>query len=163
MRQLFYPVLVLVLVLLSATYWLVSRPPFWFSQFAASVSSSVGRSHDAKSATSSDRDSPFATRKVTPQAPVQSRARIEIPEPAPETALPTRTEVIYPIPVANEIVAGTARSAIVAKFGPPAALVTGADGGQLRERYIYLENATRKKIVIFLVNGVVTAAETMTQ
>ena len=163
MRQIFYPVLVLVLVLLSATYWLVSRPPFWWSQFSAAVAN-VGRSHDTKPATTpSDRSSPFATRKITREVPVQSRARTEVPETVPEIPLPARTEVIYPIPVAHEILLGTARSAIVAKFGPPSALVTGADAGQLRERYIYQENATRKKIVIFFVNGVVTAAEDMTQ
>jgi len=65
--------------------------------------------------------------------------------------------------LAQEIQSGTARSALVALFGPPQATVAGADLGQLQERLIYLDPPTKRRTLISLVNGSVTFAETLAQ
>jgi hypothetical protein len=158
----FYPVLVLTLVLVAGIVWLVLRPPVWWSQISAVVSSvtGTGRSSNKKvapSLPSSDKPNPAGRKK--PDQPGQPDPRTGVVETSPMAPSPTPMEIRYPFPTAQDIVAGTARLAILARFGPPGATVTGADVGQLRERFIYIDKATGRKTVIFLVNGAVTAVE----
>jgi len=101
------------------------------------------------------------------EEPIHFRPRRRIPE-APQVVsvdppTPRAPEVHYRFPLADEIQSGTARTTVMARFGPPLATVTGADRGQLLERLIYADKANNRRTQIWLVNGKVTAAETLTQ
>jgi len=41
--------------------------------------------------------------------------------------------------------------------------VTGADTGELHERYVYVDPATGRRTFIAMINAVVTNAQTLTQ
>ncbi len=75
----------------------------------------------------------------------------------------TLTDTPRHFPLAQEIIKGMTKSAVLASFGPPEATVTGADLGQLRERLLYLDALTTRKTLIFFVDGDVIRAETYTQ
>ena len=66
----------------------------------------------------------------------------------------------YPFPIAEHIVAGTTQTMILSAFGRPDVKVTGADTGEIRERYVYLDRQTGRKTYIALVNAVVTGVQT---
>ena len=66
-------------------------------------------------------------------------------------------------PLAQEIIKGTTKSAVLASFATPAATVSGADVGQLLERLIYLDASSKRTTSIYFVDGKVIRAETYTQ
>lgn len=159
MHRMFYPVLFLIVVLLVGVVWLISHPGSWWSQVSATVASVTGRSPHAKSEppTSPEKPNPFGKKKPGP--PRQSGSKPELVESAAMEPSPAPAEKHYPFPVAQDILTGTARLAILARFGPPGATVTGADVGQLRERFIYVEKPTGRKTVVFFLNGAVAFTE----
>jgi hypothetical protein len=142
---------------------LIKRPPSWWSDLAATVSSVTGRSQNKPAAPSSsaDKPNPSVRKKANKAEPPQRRADAE--EGTPVTPLVPTAPMqphTYPFPLAQDVPVGTSRSAIFTKFGPPTALVTGAETGQVRERFIYIEQGKSKKTVMFLTNGAVTSSET---
>ena len=66
-------------------------------------------------------------------------------------------------PLAQEIIKGMTKSAVLASFAAPAATVTGADVGQLLERLIYLDASSKRTTSIYFVDGKVIRAETFTR
>ena len=78
------------------------------------------------------------------------------------TLLPP-TDTPRRFPLAQEVIQGMKKSAVLASFGPPEATVTGADVGKLFERLLYRDASTRRTTLIFFVDGNVIRAETYTQ
>jgi hypothetical protein len=162
MRSLSYFVLTLVGVLLVGVTLVLVRPQSWLPQASASIYNLFGRP-----ATPADKPSPLAEKskpesahKASPQAHRALEAAASPETPAPG-APPAVIEQHYPFPLAGQIASGSSKNSIIASFGRPEATVTGADTGQLRERYIYWDRATGRKTYIFLINAVVTHAETV--
>jgi hypothetical protein len=159
MYRMFYPIVALTVVLVGGIIWLISTPPAWWSQVSATLASVTGRSPTAKSAppsTSPEKPNPLGRKKAS--HPGQSDWRVEILESNPSASAPAATER-PPFPAAQDVQPGTARSVILKTFVPPGATVTGADVGQLRERFIYIDKTTGRKTVIFLTNGFVSSIE----
>ena len=67
----------------------------------------------------------------------------------------------YPFPTTDRVIAGTPEATILTAFGRPAVKVTGAETGELRERYVYVDRGTGRKTYIGLVNAVVTSVQTL--
>jgi len=91
-----------------------------------------------------------------PAAPEVAVAAPVLPAPAVREPDPPR------FPLAQDIPKGMLKSAIVATFGPPETIISGADG-QLRERLLYVEKNTGRKTFIFIANGRANNAETLLQ
>jgi hypothetical protein len=159
MHRMFYPIVALTVVLVGGIVWLIARPPSWWSQVSATFSSITARSPNAKSAprpSPTEKPNPLGRKKASPAG--QSDWKAEVVDSMPTASAPTPTDR-YSFPVPQDILLGTVRSVILTRFGPPGATVTGADVGQLRERFIYIDKATGRKTVIFLINGAVTSVE----
>jgi hypothetical protein len=83
-------------------------------------------------------------------------ALAELPLPA----IPGGSAAVYRFPMAQEVVAGAAKSAVLANFGQPTAIVSGAEHGELRERFVYLDKAAGLRTSVFFVDGKVAGAAT---
>jgi hypothetical protein len=160
MRSLIFLLLFLVPVILVGIVWLSFHPQS-LQQVSVALSS-IGITPSAKDAPAGDspqKPNPFETKERTPKAsfPIPKSPRVLTAAPT----LASVPEAHHGFPVANDIQPGTARGAIVALFGQPEATVTGSDRGQLMERFVYVDQASKRRTLIFLVNGRVTAAETL--
>ena len=151
--------LVLIGMLVIGIVWLIARPHTWLAQVSATVSAIAGKSQVTRNDLE-QKPKPFGGDRVEHAKPSQAKEDTESEKVTVQISPILRVQAQYPFPLAGDIVTGTSRSTIVAMFGPPHAKVTGTDTGQLRERYIYMENATGRKTAIFLVNGNITTAET---
>ena len=159
MRGLVYSVVFLVAAIVIGVGFLILRPQSWWPQAAATFSAITGK----VLGNVESRTSPFAKPK-----PVE-KSRTARPQPR-SSALDesmavtiTLTDTPRRFPLAQEIIKGMIKSAVLASFGPPEATVTGADLGQLRERLLYLDALTGRATLIFFVDGNVIRAETYTQ
>src|SRR5437870_9294874 len=132
MRGIYYTGIFLVVASILAIVLLILFPQAFPQSVAATISGITGRPSESE-----DRPSPFAEK----QEPVRKKAAPPAPQPpstAPERVVTAPVEPAPVIetpqrfPVAQDIPKGTAKSAIVATFGPPEAMVSAADG-QLRE------------------------------
>jgi hypothetical protein len=160
-----YVVLVLSAILIVGVIWLIKRPPSWLSDIAATVSSVTGRSQNKPAAPSSSADKPNPSlRRNAKAAPPKGGADAvgSTPATSPAPTAPGHPHN-YPFPLAQDVPVGTSRSAVLERFGPPTAMVAGAETGQMRERFIYLEQGKNRKTVMFLTNGAVTSSETTVQ
>jgi len=165
MRQLFFPVLILIAMLVIGTVLMIMRPNSWWPQVAGTISAVIGRSAVGSSG---PLPSPFSDGKAEKKnkgvalSGGNGSVTVEVVNVPPNgsTGAAQSAGASHPFPLASEIANGTAKSAILERFGPPQATVTGADRGQLRERLLYVEPATQKKTVIFLVNSNSVGAET---
>jgi len=165
MRSLFYPVLTLIVILLVGINVLLFRPKGWWPEVPRSLSVLLRQSGTEKPspmpAQPLQAKGEFGKKgpaKPSQPEPIQMGASGTSPVPAPRPP-----EKRYPFPVAEQIVPGTPQTTILATFGPPEAKVTGADTGELRERYVYVDRATGRRTFIAMVNAVVTNAQTLTQ
>ena len=158
LRFVIYPLLILTVVLLGTLVWSAFHPRSWWPQISAAISSVTGSSaskplnptappNPAKYAVKTGAEGP-ARRSVEGRARVASGEFGPVPIPARSSPL-----LHYNFPVSGDITAGTARSAILARFGPPHTVVTNAEHGLLRERFIYVDLANARKTHIFLENG----------
>jgi hypothetical protein len=159
MRGIFYSVLFLVAAIVIGVGFVILRPQSWWPQAAATFSAINGRSLGKVES----RTSPFAKPK-----PVE-KSRTARPQPrssALEESMAvtvTLTDTPRHFPLAQEIIKGMTKSVVLASFGPPEAMITGADLGQLRERLLYLDALTSRTTLIFFVDGNVIRAATYTQ
>jgi hypothetical protein len=163
MRGLFYPLVLLVLALLIGVGWLILDPESG-RQATAAFSAITGR------VIGKDQPPPRASDKTKPKpAKISRTPRAQPPAKAPEGSVTVTvwtfppTEADRRFPAAPEITQGLAKSALLATFGPPEAMVTGADRGQLMERLLYRDPFSRRITLIFFADGNVTRAETYTQ
>jgi hypothetical protein len=158
MRRIFFLVLALVVALLGCTVVLLFRPSLW-PEAAARIGATT-----AEAPRAAERRSPFTTpdaKQVGPKRPLLLSAFESRREPEPAAFRSATSEPVkYPFPMGTEINVGTLKSEVLASFGPPDILVTGADLGRLHERIIYVDRSTHKKTVIAVVNGKVATAET---
>jgi|ERR1041385_5077282 hypothetical protein len=163
MRGIYYTGIFLIVLSAVTLILLIVFPQAFPQKFAASLGITT-----AAPAESEAKDQPDPSQEKTPSKKkvftsakkTTSAARdaevIPIPEPAPVIEPPQR------FPLAQEITKGMSRSAIVSAYGPPEAIISGADG-QLRERLLYVDKQTGRKTFIFLANGNVSGAETLSQ
>jgi hypothetical protein len=166
MRGVIYLLLILAAVIVVGVIWLGIHPQSWLPQVSSALSA-IGPSPKSAPANPSGKPKPFDEKsrahsrdgRPIPEGP---RSAIEPASTTPASA-PAPEIRHYRFPLAQEIQSGTARSALVALFGPPQATVAGADLGQLQERLIYLDPPTKRRTLISLVNGSVTFAETLAQ
>ena len=168
MRNLFYPAVALVCILLIAVSALVLWPdsflPQWHHSLAAFLRPSSSENKPSPS------PAPTAEKKTAVKKPAGSshpstvpvmEAAVEpVPVPAGALSSPARQ---YPFPVAEQIPAGTPLATVIGQFGRPEMKATGADKGELRERYVYVDRLTGRRTFIAVVNSIVTSAQTLTQ
>lgn len=160
-------ILFMIGILVLALGWMVISPPTWLPQVASTISSMVSPSSAGKTETPSEpKNKPSPTKKEATSRPQERRAAPEAtaaPSTAMTAATPRAVQAPRRFPSATEIrrMTGAARSEIVTAFGSPDATVVGADR-QLQERLVYVDAATGRKTMIFIVDGRVTGAETYT-
>jgi len=161
MREIFLLMVLLGLGLLGGVVWLIVHPQS--SPRVSKALSSLGITPPAKHTPVGGppaKPNPFERKE--PIHPVTSRPIVEAPRYVPVTPPASRSpEVQYVFPVAQDIQVGTIRPSIIAYFGPPGATLTGVDHGELMERLIYIDKANKRRTLISLVNGSVTAAQTL--
>jgi hypothetical protein len=159
MRGIFVPLMVLAAALIAALGLLIFKPQSW-SQVTAAVAGVIAPAKPAATAAARTDSTPLeARRKPHARESAAGREGSEAAA-APLLAVPATPR---PFPLPGDILPGTARSAVFARFGPPEAAVTGADLGKLRERLIYIDKANGRRTHIFLLNGNVTGTETLAQ
>jgi len=161
MRRVIYPVLTLVIVLLVATGLFVFRQS-WLPE----VTARIGGTAATDSRGGADRTSPFV--KAAKDNAVKHSTAVDRPMPQQEPVVSEpagqpATQVSYPFPEASEVLAGTQKTAILATFGPPEVMVTGADFGRLNQKFVYRDKSTGRKTIISVVNGNVASAQTYAQ
>ncbi len=168
MRNLFFPALVLIAVLLVAVgalvFWPDSLWPGWHQSL---------RSFLLPAAAPKVADVPAKTPEKGPVAkkpPALGRTVVSGETASPVAALSPTPGVAaavaqrqYPFPVAEQITPGMPIATLVDRFGRPEMKVTGAEKTELRERYVYVDHATGRRTFVSLVNSVVTSAQTLTQ
>lgn len=164
MRGVIYLLLILAAVMVVGVIWLGIYPQSWLPQ----VSTALSSISSPKSAPASPygKPKPFDGKSHAYSRdgrPIPEGPRSAIEPPSTPVSASTPETRHYRFPLAQEIQSGTARSALLAMFGPPQATVAGADLGQFQERLIYLDPPTKRRTLISLVNGSVTFAETFTQ
>ena len=159
MRRIIYPVVALIAAIIIGVALLTLRPQ---SLWVPAVAALTGKPHEKTASLLS----PFAKAKaVEKNRAAHPQPRATEPEgsvtvnviPLPLTDTPRR------FPLAQEIVKGMTKSAVLAGFATPSATITGADVGHLLERLIYLDPSTRKTTLIYCADGKVIQAETYTQ
>ena len=162
MRGLIYPVVFLIAAILIGVGFLILRPQSLWAPAVATFSAITGKAHGKTESL----PSPFAKTKAV------EKSRAARPEPRSSASEGSVTVTVIPLPptdttrrfpLAQEIIKGTTKSAVLASFATPAATVTGADVGQLLERLIYLDASSKRTTSIYFVDGKVIRAETYTQ
>ena len=157
MRRIIYPVVVLIAAIMVGTALLILRPE---SLWVPAVEAITGKSRAKPEA----RPSPLANAKAV------AKSRPVHPQPGPDESEGSVTVNVIPLPVtekpprrfplAQDVVKGMTKSAVLASYDAPEATVTGADVGHLMERLIYLDSSSRRRTLIYFVDGKVTRAET---
>jgi hypothetical protein len=159
MRGIFFSVLALIVVLLTALGIMIFRPSMW-KQAAAQFSALAGKSEPA---VSPDKASPFTKEEPREDTSRHFTSRIIVPTDD-STVLPTAQSAIaqpsYRFPRDAEIIVGSGKSELLTTFGPPQATITGAELGQLHERLVYLDHVTGEETIIQFLNGKVRNART---
>ena len=161
MRGIIYPVVALIAAIIVGASLLILRPQsLWVPAIAALTGEAHGKTGSlpspfakAKTAEKSRTTRP-QPRSTEPDGSVTVNV---IPLPLTVTDTPRR------FPLAQEIVKGMTKSAVLASFANPTATVTGADVGHLVERLIYLDSSSMKTTLIYFVDGKVIRAETETR
>ena len=161
MRGLVYPVVFLIAAILIGVGFLILRPQSLWAPAVASLSAIAGKVHGQ----SGSHPSPFSR----PKAVEKSRAARPLPRSSASEGSVTVTVIAFPpiapprFPLAQEIIKGMTKSSVLASFATPAATVTGADIGHLRERLIYFDASSKRTTLIYFVDGKVIQSETYTQ
>jgi hypothetical protein len=168
MRGLFYPLIMLIVSLVVLVALVFVRPQGWWPEGPRNVSELMQLAAPAKPISAAKpaaaTDGPPATKRgiaskglVQADHPQPVEARGSGPNITAPTLPPERK---YPFPTAEHIVAGTPETMILAAFGRPEVRVTGAETGEIRERYVYVDRQTGRKTYIALVNAKVTSVGT---
>ena len=168
MRSLFYPIVMLIVSLVVLVGLVLVRPQAWWPEGPRNVSQLLQLAATAKPI---PRATPPATKAEPPATKGSIGAKVLAKAKQPEliaandwgAEIAARTpppDKKYPFPIAEHIVAGTPETIILAAFGRPEVKVTGADAGEIRLRYVYLDRQTGRKTYIALVNAVVTGVQT---
>ena len=161
MRGLIYSVVFLMAAIVIGVGFLILRPQSLWAPATAALSAITGKAHGKAESL----PSPFAKSK-----PVEkSRAPRPLALSTESEGAVTVTVIALPVtdtprfPLAQEIIKGMTKSAVLANFAAPAATVTGADVGQLLERLVYLDTSARTTTTIYFIDGKVVRAETLTR
>jgi len=159
MRRIIFPVVLLIASIMIGVTLLVIRPQ---SMWAPVVAALTGKSNEKTGSP----PSPFAKTKTV------EKSRPARPGPRPDESSEAVTVNVLPSPAANtprrfplaqDVVKGMTKAAVLSNFSTPTATVAGTDVGQLLERLVYVEPSTRKTTFIYLADGRVIRAETYTQ
>ena len=159
MRRIIFPVILLIASIMIGVTLLVIRPQ---SMWAPVVAALTGKSNEK----TASRPSPLAEKKTVeksrparpgPRSDESSEAVTVNVLPSPPANTPRR------FPLAQDIVKGMTKAAVLADFATPTATIAGADVGQLLERLVYVEPSIRKTTFIYFADGKVIRAETYTQ
>jgi len=160
-RGLFYPVVLLIAAIVIAVGFLILRPPYWWPR-AATFSAITGKAPGNAESRTSPLAKPKPVEKSQTARPQPRSSASEGSVAVTVTLLPP-TDTPRRFPLAQEVIQGMKKSAVLASFGRPEATVTGADVGKLFERLLYLDASTRRTTLIFFVDGNAIRAETYTQ
>jgi len=161
MRGLIYPVVFLIAAIVIGVGFLILRPQSLWAPATAALSAITGKAHGKAGSL----PSPFAKSKPVDK----SHAPRPQPLSSESEGSVTVTVIALPVtdtprfPLAQEIIKGMTKSAVLASFAAPAATVTGADVGQLLERFVYLDTSTGTTTTIYFIEGKVIRAETFTR
>ena len=161
MRGLIYPVVFLIAAIVIGVGFLILRPQSLWAPAVATLSAITGKAHGKTGSL----PSPFAK----PKPVEKSRAPRLQPLSRESEGSVTVTVIALPVtdtphfPLAQEIIKGMTKSAVLASFAAPTATVSGADVGQLLERLVYLDTSTRRTTTIYFIDGKVIRAETFTR
>jgi hypothetical protein len=168
MRGLFYPILMLIVSLVVLVGLVLVRPQAWWPEGPRNVSQLLQLAATATPI-------PAAKQAATTAAPAAAKhgiaatglgrasqpRSVEARGSGADIAAPTlHPDRKYPFPTAEHIVAGTSQTTILAAFGRPEVKVTGADTGEIRERYVYVDRETGRKTYIAMVNAKVISVQT---
>jgi hypothetical protein len=157
MRWLSQLMLVLAAGLLVALSLLVFRQAQWLPSAAQVFSKVTGRPASSDQVSGASPEKPAEKSKPSHRGKgVTSSAGLRPAAPS----FPAGSAAVYRFPMAQEVVAGAAKSAVLANFGQPAAIVSGAEHGQLRERFVYLDKTAGLRTSVFFVDGKVSGAAT---
>src|SRR3954464_10552323 len=146
MRGLIYPVVFLIAAIVIGVGFLILRPQSLWAPAAATLPAITGKAHGKAGSL----PSPFAK----PKPVEKSRAHRPQPLSSESEGSVTVTVIALPVtdtphfPLAQKIIKGMTKSAVLASFTAPAATVTGADVGQLLERLVYLDTSSRRTTTI---------------
>jgi hypothetical protein len=168
MRGLFYPLVMLIVSLIVLVGLVFVRPQAWWPEGPRNVSQLLQLAAPAKPIPAAN---PAATTAEPPatKGGIGAKGLAKANQPQLIGAKDSGTEVAdrtpppnkkYPFPTAERVIAGTPQTTILAAFGRPEVKVTGADAGEIRERYVYVDRQTGRKTYIALVNAVVTGVQT---
>lgn len=169
MRNLFYPAVVLICILLVLVAALALWPNSFLPELHHSVTAFLRPSSEnkpspapppppAEKKNTAAKKPSVSPHSATP-AEIQSAAEpVFVPLPAP-----TGPAQHFPFPLAEQIPPGTPLATVIGRFGRPEMKATGADKGELRERYVYVDRASGRRTFIAVVNSIVTGAQTLTQ
>ena len=162
MRGLFYPIVMLIVSLVVLVGLVLVRPQAWWPEGPRNVSQLLQLAATAKPI---PRATPPATKAEPPATKGSIGAKVLAKAQQPDwgAEIAARTpppDKKYPFPIAEHIVAGTPETIILAAFGRPEVKVTGADAGEIRERYVYVDRETGRKTYIAMVNALVTSVQT---
>lgn len=166
MRGLFYPLVMLIVSLVVLVGLVFVRPQAWWPEGPRNLSQLLQPSAPAQMPAAK----PAAT--ISEPATKGGLGAKRLPkaiEPEPTIAAGSGSEIAarstpperkYPFPTAEQISAGSSQKMILAAFGRPEVKATGAETGEIRERYVYVDRTTGRKTYIAMVNAVVTAVQT---
>jgi hypothetical protein len=159
MRGIFFSILALIAVLLTALGLMIFRPSVW-RQASAQISALAGK---APSTDAADKTSPFKEDEQKDDTKRHFTSRIVGPaedQEIPALGPPDNAKPSYRFPRDGEIVVGTSKSDVLAAFGPARVTVTGADLGQLYERLVYTDQSTGEETLVIIRNGKVFTSRT---
>ena len=168
MRSLFYPIVMLIVSLVVLVGLVLVRPQAWWPEGPRNVSQLLQLAATAKPI---PRATPPETKAEPPATKGSIGAKVLAKAKQPEliaandwgAEIAARTpppDKKYPFPIAEHIVAGTTQTMILSAFGRPDVKVTGADTGEIRERYVYVDRETGRKTYIAMVNAKVISVQT---
>ena len=168
MRGLFYPILMLIVSLVVLVGLVLVRPQAWWPegprnvsqlfQLAATATPIPAAKQAATTAEPSAARHGIAAKGLAKARPPESIGAKDSGAEVADRTPPSDKK--YPFPMAEHIVAGTPETTILAAFGRPEVKVTGADTGEFRERYVYVDRETGRKTYIAMVNAKVISVQT---
>jgi len=161
MRGLIYSVVFLIAAIVIGVGFLILRPQSLWAPAVATLSAITGKAHGKTGSLSSPFAKPKSVEKRREPRPQPLSSESEGSVTVTVIALPVTDAPRFP--VAQEIINGVTKDAVLASFAAPAATVTGADLGQLLERLLYLDASTRRTTLIYFMDGKVIRAETFTR
>jgi hypothetical protein len=163
--RLIKPAILLIVLLLGGLACVLLLPSSWWPGLSTAVSKIIIGKASAGSVPQSSppAETKESVRKRLPRSKEGLVAKTSS-EAAESTASPTEPVLVRTgprFPVASEIQRGATRTAVLAIYGKPNAAVTAAEAGHIRERFIYVDEATGSKTFVLFLDGRVSEVGTV--